>query len=187
MALHDRLFDLLQSRVARRRPSDQNIGPRDNIYLRRWYVIPRNPLFNIYLHQFLRSDDDRALHDHPWLNVSYVLRGSYYEQTIAAGGVHSRTLRSAGMFAFRRARQAHRVELLREGKERFVSTMKTRADGTQFVSAVVRANEIACWTLFITGPRIRAWGFHCPAGWVHWKKFTKPGAPGEVGPGCGEA
>ena len=28
------------------------------------------------------------------------------------------------------------------------------------------------WTLFITGCRVREWGFHCPDGWKHWKDFT---------------
>ena len=35
-------------------------------YLSRWHIIPRNRYFNIYLHKFVGSDDDRALHDHPW-------------------------------------------------------------------------------------------------------------------------
>lgn len=34
-------------------------------YLRRWYVVPRNPFCNVYLHHILHSDDDRALHDQP--------------------------------------------------------------------------------------------------------------------------
>lgn len=41
-------------------------------------------------------------------------------------------------------------------------------------------------TLFITGPRIREWGFHCPKGWVHWKKFCAVDQPGQIGSGCGE-
>jgi len=48
-------------------------------YLKRWYIIPRNKYFNIYLHQFLRSDDDRALHDHPWFSLSHIIEGSYNE------------------------------------------------------------------------------------------------------------
>lgn len=143
-------------RIANRRAPDQIIGRADDHYLRRWYLIPRNPVFNIYLHHFLRSDDDRALHDHPWWNLSILLEGRYVEHTIPQGGVNQRTLRRAGQMKFRFARAAHRVEL---------------TDGP-------------CWTLFITGPRIRQWGFHCPAGWRHWKEFTKPGAPGEIGRGC---
>ena len=44
------------------RPPDRIIGGKDNPYLLRWHVVPRNPQQNIYLHHFLRSDDDRALH-----------------------------------------------------------------------------------------------------------------------------
>jgi hypothetical protein len=28
-----------------------------------------------------------------------------------------------------------------------------------------------CWTLFMTGPKTREWGFHTPGGWVHWKQY----------------
>jgi hypothetical protein len=41
-------------------------------------------------------------------------------------------------------------------------------------------------TLFITGPKIRSWGFHCPKGWVHWRDFVAQGDTGAVGNGCGE-
>ena len=61
--------------------------------MRRWWVIPRNKWFNVYLHHFLRSDDDRALHDQPWWNLSILLDGEYTEHTIAAGGVRLRCLR----------------------------------------------------------------------------------------------
>ena len=50
-------------------------------YLRRWWVIPRNPGANVYLHEILHSDDDRALHDHPWANTTIVLSGGYIEHT----------------------------------------------------------------------------------------------------------
>ena len=143
-------------RLANSRPPDFVIGGADYPYLRRWYVIPRNPIFNIYLHHFLRSDDDRALHDHPWLNLSILLRGQYVEHTINRGGVNVRTNRKTGDFKFRLPVAAHRIEL----------------------------NDGPCWTLFITGPRLREWGFHCPAGWRHWKEFTKPNNTGEIGRGC---
>jgi hypothetical protein len=55
------------------------IGGTENPYLLRWWVIPRNRWFNIYPHHMLRDDDPRALHDHPWWNVSIVLKGGYME------------------------------------------------------------------------------------------------------------
>lgn len=147
----------LIARVTRREP-DFVIGGADDPYIRRWWVIPRNKVFNVYLHQFLRSDDDRALHDHPWSNLSILLRGRYVEHTIAARGIERRQELAAPAWRLRwTGRIAHRIEL---------------ADGP-------------CWTLFITGPRYREWGFHCPgAGWIHWKLFTAPDDIGAVGRGC---
>jgi len=145
-------------KIPERREPDFIVGGEDNPYLRRWWLIPRNRFFNIYLHHFMRDDDDRALHDHPWWNLSILLKGRYIEHTINAGGINVRTERRAGQFKFRSAKSAHRIEL---------------PDGP-------------CWTLFITGPRIRDCGFHCRHGWVPWQKFTKPNNPGEIGNGCGE-
>lgn len=141
--------------VSRRRP-DFVIGREPDAYLRRWWIIPRNRWFNIYLHQFLRSDDDRALHDHPWPNLSILLVGSYTEHTISAGGVNVRKVYPQGSFKFRRATAAHRVEL---------------HDGPS-------------WSLFITGPVIREWGFHCPHGWRPWREFVDDRDAGQIGKGC---
>lgn len=153
--LCERLADWLIGTAAERGP-DFTIGGAGDPYLHRWWLIPRNPVFNIYLHQFIRSDDDRALHDHPWFNLSILLRGRYVEETIRAGGIHGRIVRYAGDFKFRSPWHAHRIEL---------------DDGD-------------CWTLFITGPRLRQWGFHCPQGWRHWREFTS-GERGEtIGRGC---
>jgi len=135
-----------------RRNPDFVIGEPTAPYMRRWWIIPRNRFANIYLHEFLRSDDDRALHDHPWLNASVLLRGHYWEHT--ATGV---ALRIAGDIAFRLPTTAHRIEI-----------------------------SAPCVTLFLTGPRVREWGFHCPNGWVHWQKFTMPTAHGQIGRGCGQ-
>ena len=152
--------------LAARRAPDVIIGGEDTPYLKRWFIILRNPFFNIYLHQFLRSDDDRALHDHPWVNFSYLLEGEYTEHTINAGGINIRTKRSAGQWKFRFPRGAHRLEL----------PMAIDGHGV---------GECCCWTIFITGPRIRNWGFHCPNGWIPWQRFTNPEDGGRtVGPGC---
>lgn len=142
------------------RPPDLVIGGKERPYLRRWFVVPRNALCNVYLHQFLRSDDDRALHDHPWANCSIVLRGEYTEHTIDAGGIHRHAILRTGALRWRRSgRMAHRIEL----------------------------HAGVCWTLFLTGPRYREWGFHCAErGWVHWQRFTAASDPGAIGKGCDE-
>jgi len=76
-------------------------------YLRRWWVMPRNAFANVYLHQILKSDDDRALHDHPWANSSYILSGGYIEHTPEGS-----FLRKPGDFIERGADALHRLEVL---------------------------------------------------------------------------
>jgi len=139
------------SSVMARRP-DFVIGAD---YLRRWWIIPRNEGCNIYLHQIMHSDDDRALHDHPWANTSYILSGSYIEHT--PDGVFTRV---AGDIVERDAGHLHRLEVI---------------DGAPPVVS-----------LFITGPKVRDWGFQCPQGWVPWQEFTDPNDSSQSGRGCGE-
>lgn len=143
-----------------RRPPDFVIGPKDSPYLRRWWVIPRNRWFNIYLHNILHDDDDRALHDHPWANMSLVLKGGYWEVTPTG-----KFWRGRGSIVFRRATEAHRLALSWDSRTTYGSP---------------------CWTLFITGPVVREWGFHCRTHWVHWREFVNSRDSGLVGRGCGE-
>lgn len=154
------------------RPPDFIIGSKENPYLLRWWIVPRNRFLNIYLHNFLSSDEDRALHDHPWWSCSIILRGGYREHF--PGGIVKR--RWPGMMIFRRATQAHRVELL---------------DSDYFWSLEYPQRlpiKKSAWTLFITGRKVREWGFHCPQGWTHWRNFI--GVPhgeargDETGRGC---
>lgn len=86
------------------RPADFVIG---DDYLRRWWVVPRNPFANTYLHDIRKSDDDRALHDHPWPNTSFLISGSYIEHTPSGHFV-----RRAGDVVFRPADALHRLEVI---------------------------------------------------------------------------
>lgn len=167
MSWTDPLFDWLIDHVAHTRKPDVIIGGEENPYLCRWHVIPRNKHFNIYLHQFIRSDDDRAMHDHPWVNMSILLSGSYDEVT-----PKGTFRRKAGHIYLRKPTALHRVALLP-----FRGDGIKRPDGTIF--------EAQVWTLFITGPNVRNWGFACPQGWVSWQKFTAKTSKYIVGQGCG--
>lgn len=180
---------ILLDRIAYRRQPDLVVGAEnpDGAYLLRWYVTPWRGWFssvpegelkrwqraalwcirwlpNLYLHKFLRDDDDRAHHDHPSWAFSAILQEGYVEHTIAAGGIHVRTEYAPGSVRFLPMRHVHRIELHRDAA----------------------GNAVPCWTLFLFGPRLRSWGFHCPdRGWVHWRDFTADGKPGEIGKGCG--
>lgn len=150
---------------------DHVIGEDSNPYLLRWYVIPKNRWFNVYLHKFMRSDDDRALHDHPWWNLSILLSGRYFEimpvdrAGFADGSNRDLTqkLRKPFRVVFRPALAAHRIKLLQH----------------------FRHGELPVWSLFITGPRIREWGFYCDHGWRHFAEFVsvRPGG-NAIGKGC---
>lgn len=151
-----------------KRKPDVIIGGEDDPYLLRWWIIPRNPVFNIYLHKFLRSDEDRALHSHPWLfNCSILLKGNYIEHT-----PKGKFLRKPGNVYFRFGEAFHRVELLKKWIK--------QSDG----SMVGIPDREPCWTIFVTGPRVREWWFACPQGFVHWKDFTSPSDKGMIGKGC---
>lgn len=144
-------------------PHGFTIGAEDAPYLRRWFLLPRGDGPACYLHQFLRDDDDRALHDHPWASVGIILAGGYIEH-LPEGTV----LRRAGDVIPRPPEHRHRVVLHRNDEGR----------------------PIECWTLFLTGPRVRDWDFWCPGDgtterFVPWQDFTT-GEHGElVGKGCG--
>jgi hypothetical protein len=151
------------------REPDFVIGTPDSPYMRRWWVIPRNRHFNIYLHNVLRDDDERALHDHPWWNLSIVLRGGYWEikplyrplYPDLAPEVFRTNLdklwRGPASVVLRRPTDAHRL-VLDEGRP--------------------------SWSLFITGPNVRTWGFWCPKGWRPWQEFCAPGDSSQIGRGC---
>lgn len=198
-AITQAVFDLAIVHIVARRDPDFIVGAdaAGGAYLQRWYITPwrhwqtrmrnraqRVPtrarrfaawaaglLPNLYLHQFLRDDDDRALHDHPSWAASLILDGGYIEHTIDAGGIHRRRRYLAGALRLLPTAHAHRIEL---PKERCWIAGR----------GIVRAS-IPCWTLFLMGPTVRAWGFHCPQrGWVPWQEFTAPGKPGDIGKGC---
>lgn len=144
------------------RAPDFVIGPADDPYLRRWFIVPRNSLGNVYLHEILRDDDDRAGHDHPWSSRTLIIEGGYREicydpeQPWMVGSVRDC---SEGGVVDRVADATHRLVLPEGGR------------------AV---------TLFTTGPVVRDWGFWCAEGerWVPWQEFTAVGNSGLVGRGC---
>lgn len=169
MTLFQRMANWLIALADHREPDFVIWADKDSgiVYLNRWWLIPRNPIFNLYLHQFLHSDDDRALHDHPWCNLSILLRGRYTErvplnQHQANGfdyvpGHWVDVRRRAGEWAFRFGHHRHRL---------------------------IIEPSANCWTLFITGPVYRRWGFYCKQGWVPWQQFTSARDKGQVGRGC---
>lgn len=147
-------------------PKDRNIPA----YMLRWWRVRLKWFGSIYDHLILRSDDDRALHDHPWWSFSIVVEGGYFERVIHAGGIHERRWCPPGTMTFRwTGRKAHRLELSKEGP----------FEGTSYLSY-----EHPARTIFITGPVTRQWGFHDPhRGWVHSRRWEAHCAEHGIMPG----
>jgi hypothetical protein len=114
-------------------------------YFRRWYMIPRNRFFNIYLHHFFGADPTEQLHDHPWWSISILLKGGYVENQLPHDSdvVNVETFNAPTM-TIRKPEDAHQLKLLMHNK--------------------------SCWTIFITFNRVREWGFYSKDGWVRWDR-----------------
>lgn len=104
------------------------------------------------VHHVLRSDDDRAFHDHPWGFISVILKGGYYEYRphYDNDGLYcGEDMRwyGPGSVIFRKAKDWHRL-VLPEGQ--------------------------TAWTLFITFKWRQRWGFlRHPDGKVYFKDYLE--------------
>lgn len=151
-----------------RRP-DEVIGAHEML---RWWLLPQNRLFNVYLHRHT-GVDPRYLHDHPCDNLSIRLAGELIEFTpMGFGGMSTsypvpfvrgpegrvcyfdgdepKVVRAVlGRIRWRRAEDAHRLEIGSSG---------------------------VAWTLWVRFPNRRRWGYYEPRGWRPAVTFRQPGA-----------
>lgn len=160
------LVNLIIAR-AKRRPL-ASIYVDGELYMERWWLVKPDGVkpeweqmrggrfkdWGVRVHRILRSDLDRELHDHPWPNVSIVLRGGYAEILPTDPGQAAKwdnahfisKWRSPGSVVRRKSGDRHRI-YIPEGQE--------------------------AWTIFITGPWERDWGFYTRTGWQYWRDFLK--------------
>lgn len=132
--------------IARKREPDLVVGHPQDPYLTRW-TLARFLGCQLALHVITRSDDDRALHDHVGWHVSLIIHRGYIEH------IKGRAIRrNPGDIIFRKATTPHRLEL-----------------------PVENAGINYAWTLWLRGPKVRDWGFHCKKGWVQHEQFSKTG------------
>lgn len=76
-------------------------------YLKRWYLIRRESC-GLFIHKFIRGDEDRALHDHPWNFVIIPLWRGYVEHQDSGRKRRVWPL----MISIRKGEFRHRVELV---------------------------------------------------------------------------
>lgn len=159
------IYTLAKKFIIDKREPNFIIGRQNEPYLLRWWIIPKNKFFNIYLHKFLRSDLDEALHNHPWHSLSIILKGKYREYIQYNNKIVSNGVFDLGSIIYRKPETAHRVELVENN---------------------VTLSTHYVYTLFITGPKIREWGFFCPKGWIPYQDFVDEHDKGNTGKGCPE-
>ena len=122
-------------------------------YLHRWYLIPHNRFFNIYLHHFIGSDQ-RVMHDHPWISLTYQLSGLFTETyKYHKDDPFRKRIIFEGNWTYRNSKFLHYLT----------------CDSTAF----------PVWTLFCTGPKFRTWGFDTKDGWRSWKDVLPNSNPKE--------
>lgn len=142
------------------------VGPPDCPIFYRWAIIGGGfgrPLikaerYSVKVHHFLPSGDDRDVHDHPWAFWTLVLWG-YYDDLMACPECDGdgRTLlgrAGVGRVAYWCPRcdgnRAIVRERMRFGKLRFRPANHAHR---------TKAGPRGCWTLVVTGPKVRTWGF----------------------------
>lgn len=129
-------------------PPDLIIAPDGKPYIYRWHIVRDSELASIYFHIQVADDPERPLHDHPWDNMSVILSGGYTELLKCNPRTDpiQRIERNKGDVVFRKASWAHRLLLKSE-------TGYTMSQ-------------------FVTGPKVREWGFWYPSGWRSFKDVT---------------
>tara|TARA_B100000575_G_C22923357_1_gene535528 strand:- start:84 stop:737 length:654 start_codon:yes stop_codon:yes gene_type:complete len=108
-------------------------------YLIRYYIFlkDRNKFpFNIFIHKFMKGDDDEDIHDHPWGFFHLILSGGYWEelpidQNDLNKGIQ-KIWRDSGYWNCVSADYKHRIEL---------------------------KDHIKPWTIFIPLNKKKDWGF----------------------------
>jgi hypothetical protein len=118
----DRWLQKIASRFPRRVIGSEQ-GLQKAPLLFRYFLI-RSKYFGVYLHRLCRSDEDRALHDHPWTFISIILTAGYIEHTPDGPKPHR-----PGAILYRPAEWQHRLELSKPAWTLVFRFQKTREWG----------------------------------------------------------
>jgi len=114
------------------------------LHFKRWRIWSTR-WFNIYLHYINKADEDKHLHDHPWSFWSIILKGGYVE-LVGETGKHTPSKRvRRGLFhmAYRTKNVPHMIGIV----------------------------ESPTYSLVITGPGGREWGYTTEDGWKDHKNY----------------
>jgi hypothetical protein len=140
---------------------------------RYWVIFPRwiTGGWGVRVHVIRSSDDDRALHDHPWDFKSIILKDGYWE----VFGVYD-DWKTAQIISIKLGYQWK----FEPQSGKFVVGMYRKAGDVNIADATrvhrIRLHkfndtEQAATTLFFTGPRKQSWGFMENGVKVPWREY----------------
>ncbi len=128
-----------------------------DVYLKRWFVI-RNSYFALFIHKFVRSDEDRALHDHPWNFLVVPIWQGYIEHSVTK-------CRLCGV--------RHGIGPLWEQQKRIFPFISARYRSAEYRHRVELIDKRPSWSLFLRFRKRRVWGFWPEGGFVDNHKWWK--------------
>lgn len=148
-------------------------------YLHRWYVL-RTKRVSLFLHKFVQSDEDRAVHSHPWPFLVIPIWRGYIEHTTPRWSLpwwpwsktHQNTYWSTedGVPVCLEQRQ-RRVYPIISARYR-AATFRHRVELFRALSAETGCPaDLPAWSLFFHFTKEREWGFHPAQGFVNWKEW----------------
>lgn len=122
-------------------------------YLHRWYIF-ETPWVTMFVHKFERSDEDRALHDHPWSFLVIPIWRGYIEHAEI-------TL----------PRPSHLLPYTCPIARRVLPILGTRFRSSLYRHRVELVKGKPAWSLFFHFKRTRIWGFWPTTGFMPWNKW----------------
>lgn len=160
--------------LTRNRPYYHIKNSAGEIYMERYWLFKPGTLpfgYTVRLHKILKSDDDRALHDHPWAFTSIILSNGYIE---VLGQWKSWDEMKYGMLSL-----DSRLTVTQDSEGRWIAYRWVgqgeinSADATTW-HRLILLNSKPTWSLFISGKREHGWGFLLDGRKIGWKQYSTP-------------
>jgi hypothetical protein len=104
--------------------------------------------FAIKVHNILLSDPS-CQHDHPWAFITFLMKGSYIEESYFEGWKRDRYV----------------IHAKRKHYKRFSLLFRS----AKYTHRLIVGKPV--WTFVVTFKKVRTWGFVTPSGWVEWFKY----------------
>lgn len=146
-------------------------------YLLRWFLLRRGEALGVYVHKFLRSDEDRALHDHPWDFLVIPLWRGYREHSLRGRNICWDCdgwciTRNVGVEFIKTCPTCKgQGEVDNIIVRRVLPFLGTRFRRGLYRHRVELVDGKPAWSLFIRFRRSRLWGFWPSGSFVAWDKW----------------